>query len=212
MAIDSLGIDTSILDSGTLDTATHDLSELHGSAAHEDTAIVDSSTLETAEHDVTGLETIAVDPSELDTAIRQQALNTAVLDVKAFNSSAVSNTELDYNLLDLDATGQHVEMPSKLYDRAEVSERRTNIADVLKAAIERDPSRRDLRMKLLETYYSAASMNQRAFLEMVRKAARERDFLSAEDWNKVKMMGREIARGDPLFDGDSKEDDLADCA
>lgn len=220
MAIDSLGIDTSILDSvAQVDTTAHDASTAHDvSAAHDDseaqadTAVVDHSTLDTAEHEVCGLDTIAVDPSELDTAIRQEALNTAVLDVKAFNGGALSKTVLDYNLLDLDATGQHVDMPSKLHDRVEVSERRTNIADVLKAAIERDPFRRDLRMKLLESYYSAASMNQRAFMEIVRKAARERDYLSSEDWSKVKAMGRDIAGGDPLFNDDAKQGDLADCA
>lgn len=210
LAIDSLGIDTSIVDPETLETASHDMTVLQ-SAGH-DSAILDPTTMDTAEHEVTGLETIAVDTSELDTAIRQEDLNTAILNVKNFDNANLTKTELDYNLLDLDATGQHVEMPSKLNDRVEVSERRTNIADVLKAALVRDPFRRDLRMKLLETYYGIASMNQRAFMEVVRKAARERDYLSAEDWNKVKMMGREIAAGDALFAAESKEDDLADCA
>jgi len=121
-------------------------------------------------------------------------------------------TALDYNLLDLDATAQHVQMPSELNDQVVVSERRTNIIDVLRQAIERDPHRRDLRMKLLETYYSAASMNQRAFLEVVRKLARDRDFLSGDDWKKVMMMGRDIAAEDILFADPVKDDDLADCA
>jgi len=46
---------------------------------------------------------------------------------------------------------------------------------VLKQAIERDPHRRDLRMNCWN-YYSAASTNQRAFLDVVRKLGREREF------------------------------------
>jgi hypothetical protein len=67
-------------------------------------------------------------------------------------------------------------------------------------------------MKLLETYYSTASTNQRGFLEVVRKLSREPDFLSADDWQKVVMMGRAIAPGDILFADEAKDDDLANCA
>jgi hypothetical protein len=147
------------------------------------------------------LETVVIDASALDAAVsasdRKPAINTTVL---------------DYNLLDLDATAQHVQMPSQLHDHVVVSERRTNIVDVLKSAIDRDPHRRDLRMKLLETYYSAAATNQRAFMEVVRKLEREREFLSPDDWKKVAMMGREIATDDTLFADISKANDLADCA
>jgi hypothetical protein len=103
-------------------------------------------------------------------------------------------------------------MPSALHDRAVIKERRTNIVDVLKAAIDRDPHRRDLRMKLLETYYSSAASNQRAFMDVVRNAVSERDFLSAEDWQKVAMMGREIASSEAMFADRSKDDELANCA
>jgi hypothetical protein len=103
-------------------------------------------------------------------------------------------------------------MPSQLHDHVVVTERRTNIVDVLKAAIDRDPNRSDLRMKLLETYYSSAATNQRAFMDVVRKAACEHDFLSAADWQKVVMMGREIASGDALFADQAKDDELANCA
>jgi hypothetical protein len=102
-------------------------------------------------------------------------------------------------------------MPSQLNDQVVVSERRMNIVDVLKTAIDRDPHRRDLRMKLVETYYSAASMNRRAFLDVVKKLSREREFLSAEDWKQIVKMGREIAPDDILF-ADSSTGDLADCA
>jgi pilus assembly protein FimV len=195
LGVDSLGID-SVVD----DTAAHDMATLDDTA--QDTATLDKSMLET----------VVLDRAELDTAITQADPNVELADTKKLESVAVNSTVLDYNLLDLDATVQHVQMPSQLHDHVVVTERRTNIVDVLKAAIDRDPNRRDLRMKLLETYYSSAATNQRAFMDVVRKAACERDFLSADDWQKVVMMGREIAAGDPLFADQSKDDELANCA
>jgi pilus assembly protein FimV len=122
-------------------------------------------------------------------------------------------TRLDYNLLDLDLTAQHVQMPSVLNEHAVVKERRTNLADVLKLAIEREPDRHDLRMKLLELYYSAAATNRRAFLEVVQKLARDRDHLQGEEWDKIAFMGRQIAAENPLFAEETAvDDDLADCA
>ncbi len=122
-------------------------------------------------------------------------------------------TRLDYNLLDLDLTAQHVQMPSVLNEHAVVKERRTNLADVLKLAIEREPDRHDLRMKLLELYYSAASTNRRAFLEVVQKLARDRDHLQGDQWDKIAYMGRQIAAENPLFaEETAADDDLADCA
>jgi hypothetical protein len=121
-------------------------------------------------------------------------------------------TRLDYNLLDLDLTAQHVQMPSALNENAVFKERRTNLTDVLKLAIEREPDRHDLRMKLLELYYSAASTNRRAFLDAVQKMARDRDHLQGGQWDKIAFMGRQIAAENPLFAEESASDDLADCA
>jgi hypothetical protein len=175
-------------------------------------AVDDTAPADTATHDTADMNTEAVDTSGLDTAVIKSDLNTAILDTKKFDPSAVNGTALDYNLLDLDATTEHVHMPSDLLDEPDVKDRRTNIVDVLKMAIDRDPQRRDLRMKLLETYYGAASMNQRGFLEIVRKLSREPDFLSPDDWQKVVMMGRAIAPDDILFAEQPKDDDLANCA
>jgi pilus assembly protein FimV len=129
----------------------------------------------------------------------------------------VDTTKLDYNLVDLDLTAQHVHMPSVLHERAVVKERRTNLVDVLKKAVEREPDRRDLRMKLLETYYAAAAANRQAFLEVVQKLARNRDGLDDGEWDKIAFMGRQIAADSALFSSDSDseiQDDnkLADCA
>ena len=127
----------------------------------------------------------------------------------------VDATKLDYNLVDLDLTAQHVNMPSVLNERAVVKERRTNLVDVLKKAVEREPDRRDLRMKLLETYYAAAAANRQAFLDVVQKLARDRDRLGEGEWDKIALMGKQIASDTALFSEDSEiEDDnkLADCA
>jgi pilus assembly protein FimV len=123
----------------------------------------------------------------------------------------MDTTRLDYNFLDLDLTAQHVQMPSVLNETAVVKERRTNLADVLKMAIEREPDRQDLRMKLLELYYSAASINRTAFLEVVQKLARDRDLLQDEQWDKIAFMGRQIAGENPMF-AEPDDEDLADCA
>jgi pilus assembly protein FimV len=125
----------------------------------------------------------------------------------------VDGIRLDYNLMDLDQTSQHVQMPSVLNQHAVVRERRTNLADVLKMAIEREPDRHDLRMKLLELYYSAAATNRQAFLEVVQNLAGERHHLTPEQWDKVAYMGRQIASENPMFVEESPaEDDLAECA
>jgi len=124
----------------------------------------------------------------------------------------LDSTHLDFNFVDLDLTAQHVQMPSALNEHAVVKERRTNLADVLEMAIEREPDRHDLRMKLLELYYSAAATNRQAFLETVQKFARDRDYLQPDQWDKVASMGRQIAGENPLFAEAPADDDLADCA
>jgi len=119
---------------------------------------------------------------------------------------------LDFNLGDLDMTAQHVQMPSVLHEHVVVKERRTNIVDVLRAALTREPDRHDLRLKLLELYYAAAATNRQGFLEVVQRLANERDYLSEGEWEKIAFMGRQIAAENPLFTEAAEDDDLADCA
>jgi hypothetical protein len=91
-------------------------------------------------------------------------------------------------------------------------ERRKNIIDTLMAAIHRDPTRSDLRMKLLETLYTAASKNLRAFKEVVRDLTRHPERFTATEWDQITAMGREIAPGDALFAEPPVDEDIADCA
>jgi hypothetical protein len=68
-------------------------------------------------------------------------------------------------------------------------------------------------MKLLEIYYAAADSNRKAFLDVVQKFARDRDYLHTEHWDKIVSMGRQIAADNPLFIEESAaDDDLANCA
>jgi len=71
-------------------------------------------------------------------------------------------------------------------------------------------------MKLLETYYAAAAANRQAFLEVVQKLARERGRLEEGEWDKIALMGKQIASDTALFspdsDSEAEDDKLADCA
>ena len=146
----------------------------------------------------------------LEPTVNMRADATAM---RADSTMRMDPTRLDYNLVDLDLTAQHVHMPSVLNEHAVVKERRTNLADVLKLAIEREPDRHDLRMKLLELYYAAAATNRQAFLDVVQKFAHDRDYLNSDQWDKIAFMGRQIASESPLFaEPAGAEDDLADCA
>ena len=139
----------------------------------------------------------------IDTAIRSA-------EAARVNVTHVDTVRLDYNTVDLEMTVQHVQMPSVLNENVVLKERRTNLADVLKQALEREPERHDLRMKLLELHYAAAATNLQAFLEVAQKCARDRHHMRADEWNKIAFMGRQIAAGNPLFAEDA--DELANCA
>lgn len=228
MAIDIEALENSYLDALKIDSLGIDAADTAKHAVPSDIADGRSELADGSDAGDTA-KTAALDAAEFNSAMADAELNSLMSDAPAVQP--VDSTTLDYNLVDLDATvehhaAQHVQMPSQLHDHAMVSERRMNIIDVLKTAIDRDPSRRDLRMKLLETYYNAASINRRAFLEVVKKTSREREFLSADDWKMVVKMGTEIAPEDIMFANplpeptaepmadqlEGHKGDLADCA
>jgi pilus assembly protein FimV len=95
----------------------------------------------------------------------------------------------------------HVVIASGLNQPPPFVERRKNPADVLRQAIEREPDRSDLRLKLLELYYTAAAQNRRAFLEVTRQLTRNEKLASAQEWSRIADMGRIIAPDDELFSG-----------
>src|SRR6202012_4825973 len=75
-----------------------------------------------------------------------------------------------------------------LYDQA---------ADLVRIALEREPDRRDLRLKLLEIYFVWG--NKDAFLQTAKELAQTRDQAPAGEWDKIVIMGKQICPGDPLF-------------
>ena len=103
-----------------------------------------------------------------------------------FNPEATTNTE-------------HVVMGSALNEPKSFVERRKNPVDVLRQAIEREPDRSDLRLKLLELYYTAAAESRRAFLEATRQLTKNENLATPEDWSRIADMGRIIAPDDELF-------------
>jgi pilus assembly protein FimV len=79
-----------------------------------------------------------------------------------------------------------------LYDQA---------ADLVKIAIGREPGRRDLKLKLLEIYFVWG--NKELFLDTARDLHGTRAQAVAGEWDKVLIMGKQIAADDPMFKGEA---------
>ena len=143
---------------------------------------------------------------EVEIALSQRAVaTTAILPRIELPSASIDQD----SLFNLEATinTTHVTLASDLNEESGFFERRKNPADVLRQAIEREPNRSDLRLKLLELYYSATIQNQRAFLEVAREVAVNEKLASAKEWSQIADMGRKIAPHDELFS--DKSDDQA---
>ena len=214
--------DTAMLAAATVQLSSEQLQEA-ADAAMAETSVNETAILDMDPSSTNSVATIKLkqagdsEPTVEHVQFNEAAADDANAETMLSNPRAMSDgTKLDYNLTDLDlSNGHHVQMPSMLHEHVVVKERRTNLVDVLKMAIEREPDRSDLRMKLLETYYAAAATNRQGFLEVVQKLARQRDQLGEGEWDKIAYMGKQIASDTGLFDTDvvSEEDDkLADCA
>lgn len=138
--------------------------------------------------------------------------DTVVMETLEGEATSATGTVLDFNLANLDGRAQHVEMPGTLRDQAVLVERRKNIVDTLMAAIKRDPTRSDLRMRLLEALHTAAATNLRIFNEVVRDLVQHPELLDAAEWQQVLEMGRQIAPQEPVFADQTADKDVADCA
>jgi pilus assembly protein FimV len=77
-----------------------------------------------------------------------------------------------------------------LYDQA---------ADLVRIAISREPGRRDLKLKLLEVFFVWGNKEQ--FLQTARELAETRDRAQSGEWEKIVIMGKQLAPEDPLFAG-----------
>ncbi|MFZ0552848.1 MAG: FimV/HubP family polar landmark protein, partial [Steroidobacteraceae bacterium] len=77
-----------------------------------------------------------------------------------------------------------------LYDQA---------ADLIRIAIGREPERRDLKLKLLEVFFVWGNKEQ--FLQTARELAETRAEAAPGEWEKIVIMGKQLAPEDPLFAG-----------
>jgi pilus assembly protein FimV len=75
-----------------------------------------------------------------------------------------------------------------LYDQA---------ADLVRIALEREPDRRDLRLKLLEIYFVWG--NKEAFLQTAKELAGSREHAPAGEWDKIVIMGKQICPDEAMF-------------
>ncbi|MDB6092171.1 MAG: hypothetical protein JWN85_4955, partial [Gammaproteobacteria bacterium] len=77
-----------------------------------------------------------------------------------------------------------------LYDQA---------ADLIRIAINREPDRRDLKLKLLEVFFVWGNKEQ--FLHAARELAGTRADAAPGEWEKIVIMGKQLAPEDSLFSG-----------
>src|SRR5262249_17996306 len=72
-------------------------------------------------------------------------------------------------------------------------------ADLVKLAIQREPNRRDLKLKLLEVFFVWGNKDQ--FLQTARDLADTRAEAAPGEWEKILIMGKQLAPEDALFSG-----------
>jgi len=77
-----------------------------------------------------------------------------------------------------------------LYDQA---------ADLVRIAISREPDRRDLKLKLLEVFFVWGNKDQ--FLQTAHELAETRERAAPGEWEKIVIMGKQLAPEDALFAG-----------
>jgi len=94
--------------------------------------------------------------------------------------------------LDLDTADPLAEadfhMAYGLYDQA---------VDLVRMALQREPQRNDLKLKLAEIHFVAGDTNQ--FLTVARDL--KRSIGAGGDWDRIVIMGRQLAPDEPLFEG-----------
>ncbi len=75
-----------------------------------------------------------------------------------------------------------------LYDQA---------SDLVRIALEREPDRRDLRLKLLEIYFVWG--NKDLFLQTAKTLEASREHAPAGEWDKIVIMGKQICPDEAIF-------------
>ncbi len=77
-----------------------------------------------------------------------------------------------------------------LYDQA---------ADIVKLALDKEPERRDYKVKLLEIYFVAG--NKPSFLDLASELHSSRSAGDAGEWERIAIMGRQLAPEESMFEG-----------
>src|SRR5438132_1091023 len=98
-----------------------------------------------------------------------------------------------------ETTTAHLVLTGEVKEPRRFVERRKSPADVLRQAVEREPDRSDLRVKLIELDYTAAAQNRRASVQATRPLAQHQHLVSEEEWSRILKMGHAIAPEDELF-------------
>ncbi len=122
-------------------------------------------------------------------AARTEAAKPAPASARAVRPDDTISAEGPIDLDQADAMAEaDFHMAYGLYDQA---------ADIVKLAQEREPHRNDLKLKLLEIHF--VSGNKQRFLEAARALDKSRSPADSADWERVVIMGKQIAPADPLF-------------
>jgi pilus assembly protein FimV len=79
-----------------------------------------------------------------------------------------------------------------LYDQA---------VDLVRMALQKEPQRNDLKLKLAEIHFVAGDTNQ--FLTVARDL--KRSIGAGGDWDRIVIMGRQLAPDEPLFAGEVRD-------
>ncbi|HEX4647623.1 MAG TPA: FimV/HubP family polar landmark protein [Steroidobacteraceae bacterium] len=143
---------------------------------------------------VRAIEPVALDPNfvveESGTHERPQ-LTSGATAARHVTADETISSETAINLDQGDPLAEaDFHMAYGLYDQA---------ADLIRIAIGREPSRRDLKLKLLEVFFVWG--NRDPFLQTARELAETRDEAAPGEWEKILIMGKQLAPEDPLFSG-----------
>ena len=166
--------------------AEDSLEEALGRRGSEDLRVRPTTTARPRESDFLVEERPAAEPSVARTAAAVAAAprKPATIDDTMSGESAAS-IEASDPLAEAD-----FHMAYGLYDQA---------ADLVQLAAKREPQRRDLKLKLLEIYFVWG--NRDRFLEVARDLGASRAQAQAGEWDKILIMGKQMAPDDPLFAG-----------
>jgi pilus assembly protein FimV len=117
----------------------------------------------------------------------QESFGETTSDLKASDDTMSSESAVNLDQGDPLAEADF-HMAYGLYDQA---------ADLVRIALEREPDRRDLRMKLLEIYFVWGNKDQ--FLQTAKTLESTRDRAPAGEWDKIVIMGKQICPEEPMF-------------